>query len=382
MIGFVFAAFLACSRSLAKTVRALSVAPIVLGIILFFDDNYWFYQGFSNALSRVGMISLSNENLTFIGAGAGYSLISGQPCSPCAPNDGGWHAAEYSMPGITPDPSAVFTYDNSNFGWVELAMSFSPVTVSTSIVCGPMPFIVGTASTCTATEAGASPTGSVAWSSNATGTLSATTCTLSSGQCSVSYTPSGPSTSSITASYGGDSTNPATSGTFAVTAIKATPKVSASCTPSLLVPGSLTTCTATVTGASPAGTITWASSGVADFSPESTCTLSAGSCAVNYTPSTPVSPITITALYSGDANNAQGSGTFSLTIGVNSSSSMTTKTSTTSAPTTSSVSSTSTTSGSSSSEYIPQAVLPFLVSLATILGAYALARKKTTSKTR
>ena len=43
------------------------------------------------------------------------------------------------------------------------------------------------------------------------------------------------------------------------------------CAPSPVPTGSEATCTATVTGRSPAGTVTWASSGIANFSPESTC---------------------------------------------------------------------------------------------------------------
>ena len=257
---------------------------------------------------------IANEAQAF-GAGDGYALIPGQPCSPCAQNDGGWQAAEYSLPGTKPDPSAVFTYGNSNLGWVELAMSFSPVAVSTSVSCGPVPFVAGTPSECTATETGAAPTGSVAWSSNATGTFSAKACTLSSGKCSVSYTPGSPSVSGITASYGGDSTNPATSGTFSLAAVKAAANVGVKCSPSSLAVGSTTTCAATVTGDSPAGTITWASSGVADFSPASTCTLSAGSCAVVYAPSSAsASQVTISAIYAGDGDNNASSGTFVLSV--------------------------------------------------------------------
>ena len=54
---------------------------------------------------------------------------------------------------------------------------------------------------------------------------------------------------------------------------------------------------------SPSGTITWTTSGVANFSPAATCTLSAGACAVSYVPSPSSIPIIITAAYSGDGNN-------------------------------------------------------------------------------
>lgn len=66
MFIFAFVLFLASSRSLVKSIRAMSVAPIVLGAILFFDDNYWFYAGFSTELSRFGFVRLTNENLMIL----------------------------------------------------------------------------------------------------------------------------------------------------------------------------------------------------------------------------------------------------------------------------------------------------------------------------
>jgi hypothetical protein len=69
MFGLTFLLYLASSMSFLKALRAVSVAPIVLGVILFFDDNYWFYQGFSDELTRSGTHWLTNENLTFIGIG-------------------------------------------------------------------------------------------------------------------------------------------------------------------------------------------------------------------------------------------------------------------------------------------------------------------------
>lgn len=64
-----FVTFLFASRSFFRALRAVSVAPIILGIILFFDDNHWFYIGFSNELNMMGYGWLTNETLMFIGVG-------------------------------------------------------------------------------------------------------------------------------------------------------------------------------------------------------------------------------------------------------------------------------------------------------------------------
>jgi len=91
--------------------------------------------------------------------------------------------------------------------------SLSPVETSTSVTCSPTSVASGSSSTCTATVSGATPTGSVAWSSSsATGVFSASSCTLATSSCSVSYSDSTIGAPVITASYGGDSANLASTG--------------------------------------------------------------------------------------------------------------------------------------------------------------------------
>ncbi len=94
------------------------------------------------------------------------------------------------------------------------------VPTSTSVSCSPLSVSVGSPSTCTATVTGNSPTGTVTFSTSTgdTSQFSSTTCSLSSGSCQVTYTPSS-STSpvAITGSYGGDSNNVPSSGTFLLT---------------------------------------------------------------------------------------------------------------------------------------------------------------------
>jgi hypothetical protein len=94
-----------------------------------------------------------------------------------------------------------------------------------------------------------------------------------------------------------------------------------SCSPATISADSSATCTATVTGSSPTGTVSWVSSSVTGaftagsgtFSsgPPPSCTLSSGSCSVTYTDSTSGAPV-ITASYSGDSNNLASSGTYIL----------------------------------------------------------------------
>src|SRR5208337_5525725 len=75
------------------------------------------------------------------------------------------------------------------------------------------------------------------------------------------------------------------------------------------------TCTVEVSGINPTGTITWSSnSSTGSFSP-SVCSLWAGICSTSstYTDSSP-GTVTITASYSGDADNTPSSDTMILNV--------------------------------------------------------------------
>ena len=71
-------------------------------------------------------------------------------------------------------------------------VSFGTVTSSESVSvnCSPSLVTLGSATICGATVTGSSPTGIVIWSSSGSGSFSSASCTLSSGSCQVSYTPS------------------------------------------------------------------------------------------------------------------------------------------------------------------------------------------------
>ena len=198
-------------------------------------------------------------------------------------------------------------------------------SAATSVTCSPSTVVRNTPTTCTATVTdndgsgtALTPTGTVTFSGQALGLggFSSMACTLSSGSCSVTYTPYSSTLGivSMQATYGGDYWHMGSSGSTSIDVVYAT-TTTVTCSPGSIVVGSHTTCTVTVTSAgSPTGTVTFTSSGSGTFS-STTCTLSGGSCSVTYTPSSVGSGThTITASYGGDSNNLASSGTFSLTV--------------------------------------------------------------------
>jgi Big-like domain-containing protein/beta-propeller repeat-containing protein len=201
-------------------------------------------------------------------------------------------------------------------------------STSTTVSCVPPTVSVGNATTCTATvndtDTGTAsmPTGTVSFASSGAGAFSGSPCTLVSGQCSVTYTPSavGTGTHLITATYSGDATHATSSGTTTVTVTTRTTSTTVSCVPSTVSVGNATACLATVkdtdTGIAltPTGMVTFTSSGAGAFS-GSPCTLAAGQCSVTYTPSAVgIGTHTITATYGGDSSHSPSSGTTPVTV--------------------------------------------------------------------
>src|SRR3989454_7146975 len=127
-------------------------------------------------------------------------------------------------------------------------------------------------------------------------------------------TSTNPSPVTITASYGVDVKYPQSSGSYSLQVTQGSTATSVSCLPSPVTVGSSSSCTATVTGSSPTGTITWTSNGTGGFSPATPCTIVRGTCIVSYKPSSTGSPVTITATYGGDVNYLKSSGSFSLSV--------------------------------------------------------------------
>jgi len=78
--------------------------------------------------------------------------------------------------------------------------------------------------------------------------------------------------------------------------------------------GAHVTCTAIVSGLNPVGTVTWSTSSTTGYFSQSACVLYLGKCSTTYTDISP-GVATITASYSGDANNSPSSGSASLSVG-------------------------------------------------------------------
>jgi Bacterial Ig-like domain (group 3) len=136
--------------------------------------------------------------------------------------------------------------------------------------------------------------------------------TCSGGTCSATdfyfAVPGGLTSGSYYMIFATDGTNYAYATLHVVT--KSSTTTAVTCAPSSPKAETSTTCTATVTGTAPTGTVAWSQTGGgtgATFTPTS-CTLSGTSCSVSYTQST-VSTVTITATYGGDSNNVGSSGT-------------------------------------------------------------------------
>src|SRR5947199_10232593 len=90
------------------------------------------------------------------------------------------------------------------------------------------------------------PTGTITFTTNWTGTFSSTTCTLSAGSCSVTYTPTVVGHALITGTYGGDSVHSGSSGTFTLASTISTSTTSVACSPSSVPENTTSWCRATV----------------------------------------------------------------------------------------------------------------------------------------
>lgn len=194
------------------------------------------------------------------------------------------------------------------------------------VACDPNPVTAGSGSTCTATVAGSSPTGIVAFTTlGSKGSFTPSTCSLFGGTCSVSFTDSTVGTDKILAVYSGDSSNPqaaASTDLVIQTGGTVTPTTTTVyCGPNPVPSGPTgydadVQCTATVTGRSPTGDVDFVSDPTGIFNGFYSlgyCKLNSGSCSVSYWNSRDAN---ITATYLGDVNNNESSGKSSITVEV------------------------------------------------------------------
>jgi hypothetical protein len=107
------------------------------------------------------------------------------------------------------------TTDPNKFVWSVPTASLD--TTKTTVKCAPKKAKVGKVDKCTATVADSThkttkPTGTVTWSGGP-GAFGTSTCTLSAGKCTDTFTPSAKGTDTLTAAYGGSATEKVSSGT-------------------------------------------------------------------------------------------------------------------------------------------------------------------------
>ncbi|HEX4920791.1 MAG TPA: hypothetical protein VFV92_08630, partial [Candidatus Bathyarchaeia archaeon] len=190
-------------------------------------------------------------------------------------------------------------------------------STSTNVVC-PGPIVVNQGSTCTvtvdstATSGASSPTGSVSLTVNAYVSPLTISCTLSpatgpSSTCSVQFTGSTAGSATITATFVGNSAYVTSHGSATLTVGLRTTSTTVSCDSPVAI-GQTSTCTAIVTDTSatgtpitPAGTISFSSSGTAGSFADSQCNLSGlgvtASCTATFLDSTVMESTTISASY-------------------------------------------------------------------------------------
>ena len=142
-----------------------------------------------------------------------------------------------SITGNAPQQQCQVTYTPSGLGAHQITASYGgngfhdgdqgttsvtavKGTTTTAVSCAPASLLVNTVTVCSASVAGGAggPSGDVSFTSDAAGAFSAGFCTLSGGQCQVSYTPSAVGPHQVTAAYGGDTNNDPSQATTAVTA--------------------------------------------------------------------------------------------------------------------------------------------------------------------
>src|SRR2546425_2450738 len=232
------------------------------------------------------------------------------------------------------------TNHNASPTSVATSVTVNVRTTTTGVTC-TSPVVINQGSTCTVTVTDSStagtaitPTGSLTLSSTgATGTF--TTCSLAAGTtaatatCTSTFTPSASGSANIVGTYSGDSNHGGSSNTATpaiVTVNKRTTTTSLTCTSPVVV-NQGSTCTATVTDAStagtvvtPIGTVTFTPTGVTGIF--TTCTLATtttagtATCTSTFTASTAGTAI-INGSYSGDSTHATSSTTTAASVAVN-----------------------------------------------------------------
>jgi Bacterial Ig-like domain (group 3) len=223
-------------------------------------------------------------------------------------------SASFTTSALTQGPhsiSAVYGGDTSNLtstGTLNQAVNPAATPTTTTLISSLNPSNVGQLVTFTATVTGNAPTGTLQFKDGATN-LGVVTLVGGSASFTTSALTQGPHT--ISAVYGGDTSNLTSTGTLNQTVNSltvTTTTVTSSLNPSVI--SQAVTFTATVTGSSPTGTVQFKDGATNLGAP---VTLTAG--AASFTTSALTQgPHTISAVYSGDTNNATSNGQLTQTV--------------------------------------------------------------------
>jgi len=274
----------------------------------------------SSPTTPTGTVSWSDGN-----AGGTFNQVS------CALSSGICTTVYLPPPGVASSITITARYQGDSIHLSASTTSTLTAIIqhSTSLAMAPNPAIVDQGLQVTfsvkvmdTSSSPTVPTGTISWTDgNTGGTFSQSSCALSSGNCTVSYTPDPHHTASITiaANYGGDDTHlmgaitrTLTINIFHNTTTTVTPNVAG------VNQGSQVTFTAKIADTSkspsvPTGTVSWNDNVGGTFSSAS-CIISAGSCAVSYTPPPGYAgTITIGAGYAGDATHSASDGKTTIT---------------------------------------------------------------------
>jgi pseudomonalisin len=179
--------------------------------------------------------------------------------------------------------------------WRNLTPGSTSVALSSSLAN----LVGGQSVTLTATVSGFIPTGSVQFNNNG---VSLGTSVISNGVATLTTSAlTAPGINSIVAVYAGDGNNLTSSSTPLFETVIVATTVTVTVSGSTITTGQSLTLTATVTGASPTGTVQFFNNGVALGSP---VTLVNGIAVLTTTEITTTGLDVITSTYSGDSNNA------------------------------------------------------------------------------
>jgi hypothetical protein len=268
----------------------------------------------------------SDQNGTFTDSGSCALSSTGDDSATCS--------VSYSQPdGGSPAIVATYGGDGAHAGSPgSETLAVGSDQSDTAVACVPSKPAIGQQTTCSATvtdpDTGPStPTGSVAFtSSEPSGAFSAAgACTLSSSvtgtaTCSVSYSQPAAGLTTITATYPGDGSHIASSGTATVTVPPDPTTMTLTC--STEAEGLLAVCKTIVTDGGPnpvrpTGSITFTSSDKTGSFTGNPCTLAgtgaSAACTVDYS-ATVGGKVTITGRYVGDLDHTAASGSIKVLI--------------------------------------------------------------------